>query len=284
LTRTVEEICQRLEARFPEGAPADRVVRAQGFDYLTVHWTDRWPAHLPIPGLLSGPERGHVSRSDVFAIAADVSSVESVLNLYVAVCAWGTGTKAQRVARVVKPLHEDGAADALRRSFEAARSMDPVEAYRRLNLNDEDRIKGFGPAFFTKWLYFAAYDDPARHERRPPLILDARVANSLGWPPVSGRWPSSAYSEYLELRRPRSTRLGARQARVMLLSTRCSRAAVSDAGCLSRWASDERGAISPRATTPVGLGQLIAVDRWPTMLGRPPQQGLQKAASRGVDQ
>lgn len=125
-------------------------------------------------------------------------TVDSMLNLYVAVCAWGTGTKAQRVARVVKPLHEDGALAALQRSFHAARSLDPVEAYRRLNLTDQDRLKGFGPAFFTKWLYFAAYDEPERRERGAPLILDARVANALGWPPVSGRWPSSAYAEYLD--------------------------------------------------------------------------------------
>lgn len=192
------EICQDLRAKFPEGAPAERVVRSQGFDYLTRHWTDRWPRRLPIPAALSGPERVSVSRSELFAMAAEASSIESVLSLYVSVCAWGTGTKAQRVARVVKPLHEDGALDALQRSLQAARSVDPVEAYRRLNLRDEDRIKGFGPAFFTKWLYFAAYDDPERHERRPPLILDARVAKALGWPPVSGRWPSSAYAEYLE--------------------------------------------------------------------------------------
>ena len=57
----------------------------------------------------------------LFAMAAEVSSIESVLNLYVSVCAWGTGTKAQRVARVVQPILEDGALDALQRSFEAAR-------------------------------------------------------------------------------------------------------------------------------------------------------------------
>lgn len=131
-------------------------------------------------------------------MAGQVTSVESVLNLYVAVCAWGTGTKAQRVARVVKPLHEDGVLDALQRSFHAARTMDPVTAYRRLNSPDEDRIKGFGPAFFTKWLYFAAYDQPGRHGERPPLILDARVANALGWPPRTDRWPSSAYAQYLD--------------------------------------------------------------------------------------
>lgn len=205
MPRSVEEICSALEAKFPEGAPSEHVVRSQGFDYLTHHWTDRWPRPLPIPAALKGSGRRHVTRSALFDLAAEVSSVgaeqlstERVLNLYVSVCAWGTGTKAQRVARVVKPLHEGGALDALRNSFHAARTLDPVEAYRRLNSPDKDRIKGFGPAFFTKWLYFAAYDDPERHERHPPLILDARVAKALGWPPVTKRWPSASYAEYLE--------------------------------------------------------------------------------------
>lgn len=198
LTRSVDEICSALAARYPDGAPDEGVVRGQGFDYLTHHWTDRWPHPLPLPEILShGPERGHIRRSELFAMAREVSGPESVLNFYVAVCAWGTGTKAQRVARVVKPLHVPGALEALRRSFHAAQSVDPVQAYRRLNLADMDRIKGFGPAFFTKWLYFAAYDNPDRAEPSVPLILDARVANALGWPPSNRRWPSSAYAQYL---------------------------------------------------------------------------------------
>lgn len=193
----MNDICKALSTRFPEGPPAEGIVRSQGFDYLSSHWTNRWPDHLPIPEALGGAERRHVNRSKLFAMAREVSSAEAVLNLYVAVCAWGTGTKAQRVARVVKPLYENGALDALQRSFNAARSTDPVDAYRRLNSADGDRIKGFGPAFFTKWLYFAAYDSTHRPEGSVPLILDARVANALGWPTVAGRWPSSAYSEYL---------------------------------------------------------------------------------------
>lgn len=199
LTRTVNEICHVLATRYPKGAPDEGVVRGQGFDYLTRHWTDRWPhTLLPLPEALSnGPERRHISRSELFTMAGEVSSVESVLNFYVAVCAWGTGTKAQRVARVVKPLYEDGALEALQRSFHAAQSTDPVEAYRRLNVVDMDRVKGFGPAFFTKWLYFAAYDNPDRNEQSVPLILDAKVADALGWPHVTRRWPSSVYAQYL---------------------------------------------------------------------------------------
>lgn len=194
----MKEICEALAARFPDGAPSDATVRSQGSDYFPQHWTSRWPAHLPLPAALHSSERLHIDRSDLFAMAEEVSSNEDILNLYVSVCAWGTGPKARMVARVVPPLHQDGALDSLQRSFNAARSLDPIEAYRRLNMTGEDRIKGFGPAFFTKWLYFAAYDDPARTQQLRPLILDERVSNALGWPPISGRRPSSDYAQYLE--------------------------------------------------------------------------------------
>lgn len=199
LNRTVEEICEVLTASFPDGAPTDAAVRSQGSDYFPQHWTSRWPAHLPLPAALHSSElRRYINRSGLFAMAEETSSSEDILNLYVSICAWGTGTQAQRVARVVKPLHEEGALDSLQRSFTAARSLDPIEAYRRLNMTGEDRVKGFGPAFFTKWLYFAAYNDPTRTQQLRPLILDERVSNALGWPPISGRRPSSDYAQYLE--------------------------------------------------------------------------------------
>lgn len=199
LSRTVEEICEALTVHFQDGAPTDAVVRSQGSDFFPEHWRSRWPGHLPLPAALDSSERRRrINRSELFAMAEKVSTSEDVLNLYVSVCAWGTGPQAQRVARVVKPLHEDGALDTLERSFHTARSLDPIEAYRRLKVTGEDRIKGFGPAFFTKWLYFAAYDDPTRTQQIRPLILDARVANALGWPPKNDRWLSTAYGDYLE--------------------------------------------------------------------------------------
>lgn len=198
LSRTVEEICAVLTAGFPDGPPADATVRSQGSDFFPEHWRTRWPAHLTLPASLHSSERQHINRSELFAMAEQVSSNDDILNLYVSVCAWGTGTQAQRVVRVVKPLHEDGALDSLQRSFHTARSLNPIEAYRRLKVTGEDRIKGFGPAFFTKWLYFAAYDDPTRTQQLRPLILDKRVTNALGWATTNDRWLSSDYAQYLD--------------------------------------------------------------------------------------
>ena len=193
----IRRIVEALERKFPQGPPTDAVVRSQAFDFLTNQWIGRWPAHLPVPTVLQNIERRRVSRSDLFVQARSVNSAESILNLYVEICGWGTGTKAQRVARCVKPLHEDGAVAALTRAFNAAKSENPVEAYRRLNTRGEDRIKYFGPAFFTKWLYFSSYDTGQDRHDQLPLILDARVANAIGWKNTG--WRSGDYGRYLEI-------------------------------------------------------------------------------------
>lgn len=196
MDESIREIVGSLERLFPQGPPTDDVVRSQAFDFLTRHWIDRWPESLALPEALQAVERKRVSRSDLFIQAQHVTSEESILNLYVEVCGWGTGTKAQRVARCVRPLREEGAVAALARSFEAAQSQNPVEAYRRLNTWGEDRVKYFGPAFFTKWLYFSSYAGQSRQDHLP-LILDARVSTAIGW--KTARWRSGDYGRYLDI-------------------------------------------------------------------------------------
>jgi hypothetical protein len=95
-------------------------------------------------------------------------------------CSWGTGSKAQRVARCAKPLHEQNAADTLLRSHIASQELGPVEAYRRLSTYGEDKIKHFGPAFFTKWIYFSAYDNiEHKGDLAPPgrgvVVVDGHI-------------------------------------------------------------------------------------------------------------
>lgn len=197
MSKSESQIVEELERNYPQGPPTDSAVRSQAFEYLPRHWTDRWPRGLPVPESLQTAERKRVRRSDLFIQAQHASSDEAILNFYVAMCGWGTGTKAQRVARCLRPLHEQGAVAALRRAYDAAQSQSPVEAYRRLNTLGEDRIKYFGPAFFTKWLYFSAYDAEATRQRHLPLILDARVASALGCK-TSG-WRSRDYGRYLDI-------------------------------------------------------------------------------------
>lgn len=194
--RTVGHIVEALEQKYPQGLPTDEAVRSQSFEYIPRHWTDRWPSDLDTPDALKSSERKRVSRSDLFAQARNISSDEAILDLYVGICGWGTGTKAQRVARCVKPLYQHGAVAALGRAYEAAQSQNPVAAYKRLNTWSEDRIKYLGPSFFTKWLYFSAYDASQSTQVDKPLILDAHVASAMGW--KAAGWGSSDYGRYLE--------------------------------------------------------------------------------------
>lgn len=194
--KSVGEVVDDLNRQFPHGAPSSATVLEQGSEYIPRHWRSRWPEKLELPPVLRDGDRKWLTRGEVFSIAStDVSGVD-VVNLYVAMCAWGTGTKAQRVARAVRPLHEDGAVAALARSLDAARTCHPVEAYRRLDKAGEDKIKHLGPGFFTKWMYFSAYDLGTSRTWPAPLILDSRVARALGW--EESGWTSTDYGRYLD--------------------------------------------------------------------------------------
>jgi hypothetical protein len=66
----------------------------------------------------------------------------------------------------------------------------------------EAQTKFMGPAYFTKFLFFIGYQNPAVAGLRP-LILDKRVATELRARGVFGPkagdadWPSNLYERYL---------------------------------------------------------------------------------------
>lgn len=185
----------QLEARFPKGCPSDETVRAHAVTFHRSHWISQLPG-LEAPVLKAGEARITVTRQDLFDAAAVAESDEAILDLYVKVAGWGSGSSARSVARCARVLRQPGALTTLRHARTASREQGPVEAYMRLNTRSDLRIKHFGPAFFTKWLYFTGYDAPDR-EGPMPLILDARVALALGWTRKRG-WRSPTYGLYLE--------------------------------------------------------------------------------------
>lgn len=65
--------------------------------------------------------------------------------------------------------------DKLYASAEWVRDPGPVEAYRYLN--NEGKVSGLGPAFFTKWLYFTSASDPYGPQAAP--VLDQLVTTWL---------------------------------------------------------------------------------------------------------
>ncbi|MGN6412517.1 8-oxoguanine DNA glycosylase OGG fold protein [Flexivirga sp.] len=194
---SAEVLLPTLEREFPEGPPTDEAVRAQGFTWSAGQWRKRWPAALSVPRRLAeAPERPHLTRQDVFDRARSVTTESDAVELFLLVAAWGTGTKARSIARVARVLDQPSAPARLLETHRVVRDGDPAEAYRRMYSWDHERIKYLGPAFFTKWLYFSAYDTWEQRNGPAPLILDQQVARALGWRTTG--WSSSTYRTYLE--------------------------------------------------------------------------------------
>lgn len=191
-------VTNRLNAHFGEETPDDIEVRAQPATFLRAHWLNQWSG-IPVerPEVLGGSEaRIRVTRQDLFDAARGVETERDAVDLFVRVAGWGSGTSARAIARTAKVLREHGAARVLLESAKAAGEQDPVDVYRMLSHRGDFKMKGFGPAFFTKWMYFNGYEQSASRDVRP-LILDKRVATSLGWKKKTG-WRPSEYREYLE--------------------------------------------------------------------------------------
>ena len=94
----------------------------------------------------------------------------------------------------------------LRDAASFARDGDVEAAYRTLIREGGGQIRGFGPAFFTKFLYFTSEGAGGTQ----CLILDARVAgrlaeagwSSLPWSKRSGysyNWYTATYVSYCDL-------------------------------------------------------------------------------------
>jgi len=176
----------------------------QGFGFSPRHWTSRAPADFRLPAVLAAaPVEGRWPRIDRRTLLAlpEPQTPQDALDLFVAASAWGTGTKAQRVARCTKVLHEDEVGTRLLAALKLLRTQGPAPAYASMERGGENKIKHLGPSFFTKVFYFAGYD---RAGDLQPLILDKNVVQGLndllglGWDPAE-QWPAERYSEYLAI-------------------------------------------------------------------------------------
>lgn len=192
----VTKIIERLQSSFPDGPPTEDQVRGQEVQFLADHWIKRWPVGLETPDFLKPGARLRVKRQELFDHASTVNSPEDALAYFIWVLGWGTGTKAQSVGRSAPALRDTNLKEKLWRSFSTVQELGAVEAYRRLRPSGVNRIKYFGPSFFTKWIYFASYD--TWDQQSPaPLILDKWVATHFGWSDTG--WSPSDYGQYLEL-------------------------------------------------------------------------------------
>jgi hypothetical protein len=182
----------------------------QGFACKVSWWRryiddDRWwPGALN--SLPTDPKRSayeRISRRDVFNLAADPTP-EGRVGLLLAAYIWGTGDSGFLVGRRARVFTKTPIAVVGERLVAAAAVMEqdgPVAAYDRLLARQPLHIKYLGPAFFTKFLYFAAGQSSSICPQ--PLILDRIVARALtnhhGMPLRGTGWSSTDYSRYLNL-------------------------------------------------------------------------------------
>lgn len=140
-------------------------------------------------------DSGTLSRADILDIAAGgIDSRHEALAVLWAAFAWGEGRRVFRNPGRVRSVLADVDENS-KRLLKAAKEPDPETAYRILFRE----IKYVGPAFFTKYLYFAGAGG------RQCLILDSRVARTLhrdcGWESLrdGGGWPADTYGRYCAL-------------------------------------------------------------------------------------
>jgi len=194
-----DEQARKEAARYPVSAPDADMLRGQcsrkaadlGPDGVRGH-TVRFPVTTwdEPPGLPDGvPRTGLISRGDVLDIGPQVCArARPATDLLTASFIWGWGAAGYgpRRLRDIRAAAGDRLEPSLRRALDAAHkdpaSPDPVAGYACLyggyDYQDRaapgqepwSRLHGFGPAFFTKFLYFST---------RGALILDNRLANAV---------------------------------------------------------------------------------------------------------
>ena len=159
------------------GAPyARRGAGMHAVRYTPAHWSgiEPWPDRLL-------PDRSQtravpLRRDDVTAVARGALEHGDCSRALVASYVWGQGGTGYGPHRLRRILAEPGVDDTLSGTAATLREKGAVEAYGELR----GAVKGLGPAFFTKFLYFLdlATNDPAPPGPRA-LILDQRVARVL---------------------------------------------------------------------------------------------------------
>lgn len=198
MAKNIDEIVASLDTAFSSGPPTDAKVRGQTVSFYPDQWNKRWPASLVKPhDVRDSREKLRVSREDLLKGSATLESDAERVAFMWRVFAWGSGTSARSTARCAKALSSPEFAPALARSYEKVRAGNILDAYRALLPRGSDRIKYLGAAFFTKWLYFIGYERSVDgNSSLTSLILDARVARSLGW--YGYGWSTDDYRRYLQ--------------------------------------------------------------------------------------
>ena len=145
-----------------------------------------------------------ISRGEIFTLAVTAADdPDAALTLLWNSLAWGSGRRNRNNRKRIASVAEDtGRASELLMRAAALSHTSPLQAFELLYPRHKTAIGQLGPAFFTKYLYFAGVGKPDH----PCTILDENVARALrdacGWkslPVEKGGWYASTYDRYCTL-------------------------------------------------------------------------------------
>jgi hypothetical protein len=169
---------------------------------------DRWRSELTRRGLpepagpLADPGGQRISRGELFALGdADPTASDAIQLLYNSL-AWGLGGKAPWLGRRLNALQRESETfpQLLLAAWQLVRGgTTPQVAYEALvRDNGSGRIAMLGPAFATKFLYFAQ-----GNSSHNIVILDRVLARSVrkaGWSGLKNAgWTPTTYAKYADL-------------------------------------------------------------------------------------
>lgn len=136
----------------------------------------KWMAVAPWPSTFAdrtAADSALVSRAEVVAAVRAAEQSESWAEAFVATQVWGYGVTGYGPYRTRQVLAQPSAEAVLTKAVSLLVDEGAVAAYEVLNILD-----GLGPAFLTKFLYFAGQTLPEVKGPRP-LILDSVLAGVL---------------------------------------------------------------------------------------------------------
>lgn len=118
---------------------------------------------------------GRISRGDGFAVAAGPADAETNWQLFCTSFVFGYGTYGvgpARLERILKRTQQPDLCAVIAEARRRLKECGPLSTYHYLRGDRGNKVPHWGPAFFTKFLYFAAPPGVIGG----PLILDNQIA------------------------------------------------------------------------------------------------------------
>lgn len=150
-------------------------------DWNPAPWVKEFPEHAEFLNDLHIKYLGFLNRDTVKITVHEESENSHYINGFLAVMIWGYAGDPRGPHRTNKVLSQDNASSSIVKAYAALLNNDVKAAYSALV---KEGPKYLGPAFATKYLYFASH----KNVSPTPLILDSLVTVGLA------RWGNKSYN------------------------------------------------------------------------------------------